>query len=112
MCEIFLNFLEVKTKIVFNLQHPLNPKFLSDFFQIPNLFPNPFLPYEHRGRPRQIVTDFTRPLLTLVVVLGRNGEHGVLYVLVLVHFGLVQCFVEVRRVIVLVRDADPYEFRY
>ena len=47
--------------------------------------------------------------LTLVEVLGGDGEHRVLDVLVLLHLGLVECLVEVRRVVVLVGDSDADE---
>lgn len=51
-------------------------------------------------------------ILTFVVVLRSNREHGVLYVFVFIDFGLVQRLIEIRRVVVLVRDTDPYKLGY
>lgn len=48
-----------------------------------------------------------RVVLTLVVIFGGDGEHSVLDVFILVHFGLVQRLVEVRGIIILVCNADP-----
>ena len=47
--------------------------------------------------------------LTFVLVVGRDGEDGMLDVLVLVDLGLIQLFVEERRVVVLIRDPDSDE---
>ena len=49
-------------------------------------------------------------IFTFILVVGRHREYGVLDVLVLVHLGLVQVLVEVRRVVVLVSNADTDEF--
>ena len=59
-----------------------------------------------QSRSRHTATNY---LLTLVLVVGGDGEHGVLDVLVLVHLRLVQALVEVGRVVILVRDADTDE---
>ena len=48
--------------------------------------------------------------LTFVLVVSSDSEDGVLDVLVLVDLGLVQVFIEVRRIVVLVRNRDPNEF--
>ena len=48
-------------------------------------------------------------LLTLVQILGSDGEDGVLDVLILIHLSLVQGLVEERRVVILVRNADTDE---
>lgn len=58
---------------------------------------------------RMCIMFTNKVIRTFVVVLCRHGEHGVLYVLVLVDLGFVQRFVEVRRVVVFVRDTDTYE---
>ena len=50
--------------------------------------------------------------LTLVEVFGGDGEHGVLDVLVLVHFGLVVGLVEIGRIVVLIGDSDTNELRH
>lgn len=50
--------------------------------------------------------------LTLVEIFGCDGEDRVLDIFVLVHFGLVVRLVKVRRVVVLVGDADTNEFRH
>lgn len=50
-----------------------------------------------------------KSLLTFIVVLSCHGEHRVLNVFVFVDFGLVQRLVKVRRVVVLVGNANPYE---
>lgn len=50
--------------------------------------------------------------LTLIVIFGGDGEYGVLNVLIFVDLGLVQVLVEVRRVVVLVGDANSDEFRH
>lgn len=47
--------------------------------------------------------------LTFVLVVGSDGQNGVLDVLVLVDLRLVQVFVEERRVVVLVGDPDADE---
>lgn len=47
--------------------------------------------------------------LTFILVVRSDGKNSVLNVLVLVHLGFVQLFVEVRRVIVLVGDGDSDE---
>ena len=47
--------------------------------------------------------------LTFILVIGGDREDRVLDVLVLVDLGLVERLVEVRRVVVLVGDADPDE---
>ena len=53
----------------------------------------------------QIVTIFdVISQLTFILVVGSDGENGVLDVLVFVDFGLVKMFVKVRRVVVLVRN--------
>lgn len=49
-------------------------------------------------------------VLTLIVILGSHCEHCVLYILVLIHFRLVQRFVEIGRIIVLIGNANAYEF--
>lgn len=49
-------------------------------------------------------------LLTFVEILRRDGEDGVLDVLILVHLRLVQRFVEEGRVVILVGDANADEF--
>ena len=59
-----------------------------------------------QSRSRHTATNY---LLTLVLVVGGDCEHGVLDVLVLVHLRLVQALVEVGRVVILVRDADTDE---
>ena len=61
-----------------------------------------------QSRPRPLHTA-TNYLLTLVLVVGGDGEHSVLDVLVLVHLRLVQALVEVGRVVILVRDPDTDE---
>lgn len=43
------------------------------------------------------------------MIFGGDGEDGVLDVLIFVHLRLVQLLVEVRRVVILVRDADTDE---
>ena len=48
-------------------------------------------------------------ILTLVLVGGGDGEHGVLDVLVLVHLGLIQTLVEVGWIVILVRNPDTDE---
>jgi hypothetical protein len=55
---------------------------------------------------RQAVT------LTFVVVLGGDGEDGVLDVFILVNFRLVQRLVEERWVVILVGDANADELGY
>lgn len=44
------------------------------------------------------------------MILGGDGEYGVLDVLILVDLRLVQLLVEVRRVVILVGDPDADEF--
>lgn len=50
-------------------------------------------------------------LLTFIMILGRHRQHGVLYVLIFVNFGFVELLVKVRRVVVLISNADTNEFR-
>lgn len=40
------------------------------------------------------------------MILGGDGEDGVLYIFIFVHFRLVEGFVEVRRVVILISDAN------
>lgn len=47
--------------------------------------------------------------LTFVEIFSVDGEHRVLYVLVLLHFGFVEHLVKVRRVVVLIGDSDADE---
>lgn len=54
--------------------------------------------------------NFVCSVLTLIVILGSHCEHCVLYILVLIHFRLVQRFVEIGRIIVLIGNANAYEF--
>ena len=49
-------------------------------------------------------------LLTLVLIIGGDGQNCVLNVLVLIHFCLVQALVEIRWIVVLVSNADADEF--
>lgn len=51
-------------------------------------------------------------VLTFVVVLGGDSEDGMLDVLVLVHFRLVQRLVEERGIVILVGDPNADELRY
>jgi hypothetical protein len=44
------------------------------------------------------------------VILGGDRKHGVLDVLILVDLGLVERLVEVRRVVILIGDANADEF--
>lgn len=50
--------------------------------------------------------------LTLVEIFGGDGEHRVLDIFVLVHFGLVVGLVEIGRIVVLIGDSDANEFRH
>lgn len=49
-------------------------------------------------------------ILTLIVILGRHSEHCMLNILILIHFGLVQRLVEIGWIIVLIGNANAYEF--
>lgn len=44
------------------------------------------------------------------MILGGDGEHCVLDVLILINFGFIEGLVEVRRVVVLVSDSDANKF--
>jgi hypothetical protein len=49
-------------------------------------------------------------VLTFIVILGGDRKHRVLDVLILVDLGLVKRLVKVRRVVVLIGDANADEF--
>lgn len=50
--------------------------------------------------------------LTFVKIFGCYSEHGVLDVFVFVHFSFVMSFIEVRRVVVFISNADTNEFSH
>ena len=53
------------------------------------------------------VNDYFKSFkITFILIVGGDGEDGVLDVLVLVDLGLVQVLVEVGRVVVFVRNTD------